>query len=57
MEKLLIVIYAVLVAAVIHAGKNGGFDHEQAGLENTIRVPEYRAYPGTGRGTEKEEKR
>ena len=48
MDKLLIVIYAVLVAATIYSGKNGGFNHEQAGLENTVRIPEYRAYPGTG---------
>ena len=27
MDKLLIVIYAVLVAATIYSGKNGGFDH------------------------------
>ena len=57
MYKLLIVIYAVLVAATIYSGKNGGFNHEQAGLENTVRIPEYRAYPGTGGGTEKEESR
>ena len=52
----LLIIYAVLVAAAIYQGKNGGFDHEQAGLENIVRIPEYRAYPGTGGGTEKRRK-